>query len=288
MNSSTPPPLPAEQHPTIPEAPAGSERRVRLQHLMEMKQSGRPIVMLTAYDACFGRLADAAGADMILVGDSVGMVVHGLPDTTSVTMEMMELHTRAVTRVVKRSLVVADMPFMSYQVSVEEAVRNAGRLMQAGAHAVKLEGFSERILQSITAIVECGIPVMGHVGLVPQSVHALGGFRQQGQSEEEVEWLIQFAQKQEKAGVFAIVLEHVPQGVGDSMSAALHIPVIGIGAGQGCDGQVLVMHDVLGLSQRIPGFSKRYIDLEAATVRAFRKFGRDVRERLFPEPANES
>lgn len=269
-------------HPTIPEAPAGSEKRVRLQHLRLMKLARRPIVMLTAYDACFGKLADDSGADMILVGDSVGMVVHGLPDTTNVTMEMMELHTRAVARSVERSFLVADLPFMSYHASTEEAIRNAGRLMQAGAHGVKVEGFSDRVLESIKAIVDCGIPVMGHVGLVPQSVHALGGFRQQGRDPQEAEQLLEFAKEQQQAGVFGLVLEHVPSTLGKRMSEALEIPVIGIGAGVETDGQVLVMHDVLGLSERQPSFARRYIDLQAAAVRAYRKFGRDVRERSFP------
>ncbi len=269
-------------HPKIPEAPPGSEKRVRIHHLHQMKTARRPVVMVTAYDATFARLADLGGADVVLVGDSLGMVVHGLPDTTCVTMEMMELHTRAAARGIQRSFLVADLPFMSYHACTEDAVRNAGRLMQAGAHGVKIEGFSERVLESIKAIVQCGIPVMGHVGLVPQSVHALGGFRKQGRDPQQAENLIMFAQAQQECGAFGLVVEHVPAELGKRMSEAVSIPVIGIGAGNHTDGQVLVMHDLLGLSDRQPGFARRYVDLSAASVRAFRKFGRDVRERSFP------
>lgn len=272
-------------HPTIPEAPAGSEKRVRLHHLHQMKAARRPIVMITAYDTTFARIADQGGADLVLVGDSLGMVVHGLPDTTCVTVEMMELHTRAAARGVERSFLVADLPFMSYHVSTEEAVRNAGRLMQAGAHGVKIEGFSERVLESIKAISQCGIPVMGHVGLVPQSVHALGGFRKQGRDPKQAENLIMFAKAQQECGAFGLVLEHVPAELGRRMSEAVAIPVIGIGAGNQTDGQVLVMHDLLGLSEHSPSFSRQYVDLTAAAVRAYRKFGRDVRERSFPGEA---
>ena len=278
-------PTPADQHSVKPPpAPKGMQKNVRIAHLHECKRIGRPLVMMTAYDACFGAMADKSGADMILVGDTLGMVVHGFDTTLPVTMDMMVLHTQAVTRAAKRALVVADMPFMSYMVSVEEAVRNAGRLVkEGGAAAVKLEGRSEKILNTVAAIVEVGIPVMGHVGLVPQSVHALSGYRVQGREEKAAERLVNLAKGQEKAGAFAMVLECVPRALARRIASELTIPVIGIGAGDGVDGQVLVMHDMLGFTENPPRFVKKYANLGNATVRAFRKYGRDVREKLFPE-----
>jgi len=272
------------KHPTVPEAPAGSERKVRLRHLKQMKKAGRPIVMTTAYDACFAQLADRSNADMILVGDSLGMVVYGHENTLNVTMDMMVRHTAAVSKASNRAFIIADMPFMSFQVSIEEAIRNAGRLIaEGGAEAVKIEGFGQRTMDVIQAIVDCGIPVMGHVGLVPQSLHALSGFRVQGKNPSDADRIELLATAQEKSGVFAMVLENVPEELGAKISKKVSVPVIGIGAGGKVDGQVLVMHDILGLSASVPPFAQTYIDLSAASLRAFRKYGRDVREKYFPE-----
>lgn len=272
----------------VPPAPKGMERQVRLSHIQECKRLGRPIVMVTAYDAFFARCADLAGVDMVLVGDSLGMVVHGHETTLPVTMDMMVLHTQAVSRGARRPLVVADMPFMSFQPSIELAVRNAGRLVQeGGAQAVKMEGFSDRAIEAMRAIVDSGIPVMGHVGLLPQAVHASSGYRMQGKSKEEAERLMLLARAQQEAGAFCVVIEYMPDELSQEITRTLRIPTIGIGAGAGCDGQVLVMHDVLGLTDYSPPFAKKYADLRAATLRAFRKYSRDVRERLFPEEKGE-
>ncbi|MBI5153740.1 3-methyl-2-oxobutanoate hydroxymethyltransferase [Candidatus Poribacteria bacterium] len=252
-----------------------------------MKRAGRPIAMITAYDTCFAAIADESGMDVILVGDSLGMVVHGFETTLPVTMDMTVLHTQAVVRGAPRALVVADMPFMSYQTSTEEAVRNAGRLMkEGGAQAVKLEARADSSLERISAIVDAGIPVMGHLGLVPQSIHALSGYRVQGRQQPEAERLIKLAAAQERAGAFAIVLECVPRDLASRISSELTIPTIGIGAGAGCDGQVLVMHDMLGFTQEAPKFVRKYANLRAGALRAFRKYARDVRERSFPAEEN--
>lgn len=268
----------------VPAAPRGIERHVRLSHLAEMKRTGRPIVMVTAYDAPGAAMADEAGTDVILVGDSVGMVVHGFESTLPVTMDMMVLHGAAAARGSKRSLLVVDLPFMSYQATDAEAVRNAGRLMQeGGAHAVKLETYGEPALDRLRAIASAGIPVMGHVGLVPQSVHALSGYRIQGRAATDADRIRYLAEETAKAGAFAVVLECLEHELAADITRRLPVPTIGIGSGAACDGQVLVLHDLLGLSgDAAPGFAKRYADLHAATVRALRKYGRDVRERLYP------
>lgn len=267
----------------VPSLPAGAQRKVRVNHVLEMKRAGRPIVMVTAYDSTFAQLADEGGADMILVGDSVGMVQHGHETTLPMTMETMLLHTRAVTCAPRRAMVVADMPFLSYQACVAEAVRNAGRFLQeARAEAVKVEGRNASVLPAIKAISDAGIPVVGHIGLVPQSVHALGGYRVQGRQESDAEVLVELALAQQASGAFCIVLEAIPAAVAERITAKLAIPTIGIGAGAKCDGQVLVMHDLLGLTAEPPKFVRRYADLRSATLRAFRKYGRDVRERKFP------
>ncbi|MEQ8821414.1 MAG: 3-methyl-2-oxobutanoate hydroxymethyltransferase [Sumerlaeia bacterium] len=270
--------------PKVPPAPAATLKKVRVRHIREMKQLGRPVVMATAYDAPMAALADEGGMDMLLVGDSVGMVVHGMDTTLPVTMEMMILHTQAVVRGSKRCLIVTDLPFMSYQVDPLEAVRNAGRLVkEGGAEAVKLESHNALTLETIARIREAGIPVMGHIGLVPQSIHMLGGYRVQGRGDEEGERLIMLAEGVEKAGAFSVVLEGIPAPLAKRITDHLHIPTVGIGAGAGCDGQVLVSHDLLGYTTHPPKFVKQYVDLHAASVRAFRKYGRDVRERLFPD-----
>jgi 3-methyl-2-oxobutanoate hydroxymethyltransferase len=256
---------------------------VRIAHLRQMKEARRPIVMLTAYDAPSAALAEEAGVDIILVGDSVGTTVHGFESTLPVTMEMMLMHVAAASRGAKRSLLIGDLPFMSYQVSVEQAVANAGRLVaEGGAAGVKLESISERTIPMIRAIVDSGIPVMGHVGLVPQSVHALSGYRYQGRSEPEAERLLSLAHQIEDAGAFSIVLELMAAETADRITQELKIPTLGIGAGAGCDGQVLVWHDLLGVTEHPPGFVQRYVDLRGGILRGIRKYARDVREKSFP------
>src|SRR5580704_5388947 len=217
--------------------------------LKEMKQRGEKIAMLTAYDAMMARLLDRAGIDVLLVGDSLGMVLLGYQTTLPVTMDAMVHHTAAVSRGAERALVVADMPFLSYQISLAEAVRNAGRLVQeGGAKAVKMEG-GRAVLETAARLVDIGIPVMGHLGLTPQSVNRMGGFRQQGKSKEAAQRLVEDAKALEAAGIFAIVLESIPADLAKTVSAELNIPTIGIGAGPHCDGQVLVSYDVLGLTE---------------------------------------
>ncbi|MCB2156638.1 3-methyl-2-oxobutanoate hydroxymethyltransferase [bacterium] len=273
-----------EVKPAVPPPPPkGVAKKVRISHLAEMKLSGRPIVMITAYDYPTAQIADHGGVDLILVGDTLGMVVHGFDTTLPVTMDMMVMHTAAVCRGAARPLVVADMPFMSFQASAEDAVRNAGRLMQeGGAQAVKLEGHSDSVLTKIRAIVDAGIPVMGHIGLVPQSVHALSGYRVQGRAERDAERLLAMAQRQQEAGVFSLVLECVPKQLAHRISQELTVPTIGIGAGNVCDGQVLVLHDMLGFTQKPPSFVRKYADAKAGMLRGIRKYARDVRERTFP------
>ncbi|ACX52958.1 3-methyl-2-oxobutanoate hydroxymethyltransferase [Ammonifex degensii KC4] len=249
------------------------------------KMEKRPITMLTAYDYSLARLVDEAGIDAILVGDSVGNVVLGYPNTLPVTMEEMLHHTRAVVRGVKRALVIGDMPFLSYQVSKEEAIRNAGRfLKEAGAEAVKLEG-GEEIAPTVEALVKSGIPVMGHIGLTPQYVHQLGGYRVQGKEAAAARKLIRDAQALAEAGVFALVLECVPQEVAQEITASLPVPTIGIGAGPHCDGQVLVTHDLLGLYGGFtPKFVKRYANLVEEIKKALAAFREEVQNRVFPGP----
>jgi 3-methyl-2-oxobutanoate hydroxymethyltransferase len=258
-------------------------KQIRLPDLEAKKQSGEKIVMLTAYDYTMARLLDRAGVDVLLVGDSLGMVVLGYETTLPVTLDAMVHHTRAVSRGTRRALVVADMPFLTYQVSVAEALRNAGRLIQeGGAAAVKIEGGGASV-EAVSRMVEAGIPVMGHLGLLPQSVHQLGGFRQQATLEADAEQLLADAQALEEAGAFAIVLESIPAEVARAVTADLHIPTIGIGAGPHCDGQVLVSYDMLGLSQDgVPSFVKRYADLGEQTVSAAQSYADDVRKGRFP------
>ncbi len=251
--------------------------------LRRKKARGEPITMLTAYDYPTALILDRVGIDAILVGDSVGMVVLGYPNTLPVTMDEMIHHCRAVARGAQYALLIGDMPFLSYQVSVEEAVRNAGRfLQQGGMDAVKLEGGRER-LDAIQAIVSAGIPVMGHLGLTPQSVHQLGGFRPQGRTAQAARRLLEDALLLEEAGCFSLVLESVPARLAEFISQRLSIPTIGIGAGRGCDGQVLVTHDLLGLFDRFtPRFVKKYADLYGTMQQAFREYIADVQLRRFP------
>lgn len=249
----------------------------------QKKERGEPITMLTAYDYPTSLAMDKAGVDAILVGDSLAMVVLGYENTLPVTMEEMLHHSRAVARGARSSLLISDMPFMSYQVSVEEAVRNAGRfLQQGGMDAVKLEGGRERA-DAVRAIVGAGIPVMGHIGLTPQSVNQLGGFRAQGKTAAAAKRLLEDAKILEEAGAFSLVLESVPARLAEVISKQISIPTIGIGAGAGCDGQVLVTHDLLGLFDRFtPKFVKKYANLHEMMQKAFVDYIDDVETRRFP------
>ncbi|MFN2468771.1 MAG: 3-methyl-2-oxobutanoate hydroxymethyltransferase [Gaiellaceae bacterium] len=261
-----------------------TQGKLPLTELGELKRRGQKIVMVTAYDAPGGRLADAAGIDVILVGDSAAMVVLGHDSTVPATMEELLILTRAVTRGAKRPLVVADMPFGSFQVSDETAVENAVRFVkEAGADAVKVEG-AGATLPRVRALVGAGVPVMGHVGLTPQSATMLGGFKAQGRTADAARALEEDATSLEAAGCFAVVLEAVPAAVAARITAALHVPTIGIGAGAGCDGQVLVYHDLLGLYEgRAPRFVKRYADLGTEIRRALETYAAEVRSGAFPE-----
>ncbi len=260
-----------------------TRKKVTTLTLRQKKERGEPITMLTAYDYPTALTMDEAGMDVILVGDSLGMVVLGYENTLPVTMEDMLHHCRAVSRGAKTAMLIGDMPFMSYQISVEDAVRNAGRFLQnGGMDAIKLEGGHERA-DAIRAIVATGIPVMGHIGLTPQSVHQLGGFRPQGKSAIAAKRLLEDALRLEDAGCFSVVLESVPARLGALISKKLTIPTIGIGAGAGCDGQVLVTHDLLGQFERFtPKFVKKYADLHGEMQRAFAEYIADVQARTFP------
>ena len=261
--------------------PADREPRTPLD-LIAMKGAGRKIAVLTCYDAAFARLL-APEVDVLLVGDSVNQVVAGRETTLTATLEQLIYHAASVRRGSPDSLVVVDLPFLTYQVSIEEAIRNAGRVLQeTGAQAVKLEGGAP-MLPTIRALVERGIPVMGHLGLTPQSVHALGGYRVQGRSEESAARLADDARGIEEAGAFSLVLELMPTALARQISERLTIPTIGIGAGPGCDGQVLVLHDMLGLNEGFrPRFLKLYAELAADVRRAARDFTADVRAGRYP------
>ena len=262
---------------------------IRAPDLKEKKRRGEKIAMLTAYDATMARLLDRAGIDVLLVGDSLGMVILGHETTVPVTLEETIHHTRAVARGARRALVIADMPFLTYQVSVPEAVRNAGRLMQEGrAAAVKLEG-GRAVLEVTERLVDVGIPVMGHLGLLPQSVHQLGGFRRQAADQPSAERLIEDAHNLETAGAFAVVLESIPEEVALAVTRELTIPTIGIGAGPHCDGQVLVSYDALGLfDEFVPPFVKQYAQLGAEIVSAAQAYADDVRASRFPASQRDS
>ena len=251
----------------------------------KVRTGAEPMVMVTAYDAPSARMADEAGVDMILVGDSLAMVVLGYDDTLQVTVADMAHHTAAVARAKPDALIVGDLPWMSYHVSPAETVHNAAELIRAGAQAVKLEGGRKR-LPMIEALVDAEIPVMGHLGLTPQSVHAMGGFKVQGREQEAALRLVADAKALAHAGCFAIVLEGVPDQVAAMVTSAVDVPTIGIGAGPHCDGQVLVFHDVLGIEDRMaPKFVRRYADLKAQGVSALEAFAADVRTGAFPADA---
>ncbi len=261
----------------------GPKSRVTAPGIRAMKGSGERIVALTAYDVMTATLVDEAGVDILLVGDSAAMVVLGHESTLPVTVDEMVMLTAAVSRAGPRALVVGDLPFMSYQAEIADAVRAAGRFVkEGGASAVKLEG-GARIVDRVRAIIDAGIPVMGHIGLTPQSVHALGGYRVQGTSGEARERLLDDARALDEAGCFCLVLEAMPRALGEEITGAVSIPTIGIGAGPGCDGQVLVINDILGYSAgRPPRFVRRYGDARALVLDAARRFAEDVRSGAYP------
>lgn len=255
---------------------------VTTQQIMQWKQQGRAIVAVTAWDYAIANIVDEAGVDLILIGDSLAMVALGYNTTLPVSLDEMIHHAKAVRRGVQRSLLVCDLPFMSYQESVAQAIHSAGRILkETGVQAVKLEGGNPTVVQTVTRLVEIGIPVMGHVGLTPQSVHRLG-YRKQGTSPEAGEGILAEAIALEQAGAFAIVLEHIPSPLADQITQKLSIPTIGIGAGSHCDGQVLVAADLLGLSQRLPPFAKAYTNLRQIISDAVQDYANDVKARTFP------
>lgn len=250
--------------------------------ILELKRERKKLAVVTAYDALFARIVEQAGIRVMLVGDSLGMVVQGKPNTLSVTMEDMLYHTKLVADAAPRALVISDMPFMSYQVSAEEAVRNAGRLLQAGAAAVKLEGGAV-MADRVKAMTSLGIPVVGHLGMTPQSVHALGGYKVQGKVENQAAKLLDDARALEAAGAFALVLEAIPADLAKKITQALSISTIGIGAGPHCDGQVLVLYDLLGLFDTfVPKFVKTYAHLKTDALQALCRYKEDVEQGKFP------
>jgi 3-methyl-2-oxobutanoate hydroxymethyltransferase len=257
--------------------------KVTTQTVVEMKGRGEKISMLTAYDYTMGGIVDSAGVDVILVGDSASNVMAGHDTTVPMTMDHMIYHTSCVVRAVNRALVIADLPFMTYQVTAKEALINAGRMMkEAGAHAVKLEG-GHAIADTVRRIVDAGIPVMGHLGLTPQSIYKFGTYKVRAKEEEEADQLMKDALELEKAGVFSIVLEKIPSGLAKKVTEALSVPTIGIGAGPHCDGQVLVLHDMLGLNKDFsPRFLRRYADLHDSMTGAVKNYISDVKEGSFP------
>lgn len=261
-----------------------ADRRLSMPGLAAMKRDGERLVMLTCYDALFARLLDAAGVDLLLVGDSLNEVIAGHRTTLSATLDQMIYHGAAVRRGTERALVVVDLPFLSYQVSIEEAIRNAGRVMaETGCHAVKLEG-GVVMAPVVEALVSRGIPVIGHLGLTPQSINTLGGYKVQGRDAAAAEQLVADAVALEAAGASAIVLELVPRAVAARVTAAVRVPTIGIGAGPACDGQVLVLHDLLGLNEGFaPKFLKRYADLGATVRTAVGAYADDVRAGRYPD-----
>ena len=257
--------------------------RITINQIKEMKQRAEKIVMLTAYDYSTARLVDEAGIPLILVGDSLGMVVLGYESTIPVTMEEMLHHTKAVVRGTKQAMVIGDMPFMTYHVSVEDALRNAARFIQeAGAQAVKLEG-GVTVAEKVKRIVECGIPVMGHIGLTPQSIHQFGGFKMQGKTPEAAANLLEDAKALEQAGAFAIVLETIPAQLGQLITDKVAIPTIGIGAGPDCDGQVQVINDILGsFTDFVPKHAKQYVKLTDIISKAVSQYRDEVKAGSFP------
>jgi 3-methyl-2-oxobutanoate hydroxymethyltransferase len=257
--------------------------RVTPPQLKQWKQQRRAISVLTAWDWAIAQILDQAGVDVILVGDSLAMTVLGYPTTLPLTLDEMLHHTKAVARGVQQALVIGDLPFLTYQESPQQALMSAGRVLkETGAQAVKVEGGYPAMVETVGRLVQAGIPVMGHVGLTPQSVHQLGGYRQQGKTPAAAEQILTEALALEAAGAFALILEHLPAPLGAQISETLTIPTIGIGAGAHCDGQVLVTADLLGLSERQPPFAKAYIDLRQTITHAVQTYCQDVREHHFP------
>ena len=257
-------------------------REITPKKIVEMKGREK-ITMVTAYDYPSALIADKAGMDIIFIGDSLGMVVYGEENTLNVSMDQMVYHTRAVAKGVKRALVLADMPFMSYEVSIEEGMKNAARLIQAGADAVKIEGGYDHY-KLVKKLVRSGIPVMGHTGLTPQRYLRLGGYRLMGEREEEIEEILMDAKALEKAGAFAMVLEFMLSDVAKLVTEEVKIPTIGIGSGPHCNGQVLVWHDLLGIYENVPPFVKKYADLRSMIGLALEEYKNDVKDGRFPEP----
>jgi len=257
--------------------------KITIQDFLKKKTEKNKITMLTAYDYPFAQIVDEAGLDGILVGDSLGMVVQGLENTLPVTMDEMIYHTKMVSRAVKNAMVIGDMPFMSYQASVKDAVRNAGRfLKEAGASAIKIEGGAE-VAEHIRAMTKSDIPVMAHIGLTPQSIHRMGGYKVQGKTEKAQKKLIEEAHIAEDAGAFSLLLEAIPTGLAKRITEELSIPTLGIGAGPFCDGQILVLHDVLGLFERfVPKFAKQYANLKDEALKAIRSYKKEVEKGVFP------
>ncbi len=260
------------------------EKKLTVRDIAAMKEAGERIVMLTAYDASFGRLLDQSGVEVVLVGDSLGMVLLGYESTVPVTMEEMLHHARAVKHGVRSALLVGDLPFLSYQVSAQEAIANAGRfLKEAGCDAVKLEGGLE-VCETVTALVRAGIPVMGHIGLTPQTAGSLGGYKVQGRDAESARRLLAEAKALAGAGAFALVLECIPDKLAEAITASIAIPTIGIGAGPHCDGQVLVIHDLLGMYDKfVPSFVKRYANLAPQIREAVASYRDEVKAGLYPD-----
>lgn len=261
-------------------------RRVTTRDFVAMKGRGERIAVLTAYDYLMAGLVDEAGVDCVLVGDSLGQVFAGEGSTLPVTLDQMIYHARAVGRALKRALLVVDMPFLTYQISAEEAIRNCGRVLQeTGAQAVKLEGGNETVAETVARVVAAGIPVMGHLGLTPQSVHQLGGYRLVGREGPERDVVLKDAQRLAAAGCFSIVLEMLPKGLAGAITQSVPVPTIGIGAGPECDGQVLVLPDMLGLNEGFsPGFLKRYGDLAGQVRDAVSRYVREVKDGVYPGP----
>jgi len=257
--------------------------KITIQDFLKKKLEKKKITMLTAYDYPFAQIVDEAGIDAILVGDSLGMVVQGLENTLPVTMDEMIYHTKMVSRAVKNAMVIGDMPFMSYQACVEDAVRNAGRfLKEAGASAIKIEGGAE-VAEHIKTMTKSDIPVMAYIGLTPQSIHRMGGYKVQGKTEEAQKKMIEEAHIAEDAGAFALLLEAIPMNLAKKITEELSIPTIGIGAGPFCDGQVLVLHDVIGLFDRfVPKFVKRYANLKEEALKAIKAYKEDIEKGAFP------
>jgi 3-methyl-2-oxobutanoate hydroxymethyltransferase len=268
--------------------PEDKTLKITIPYLHTKKQQGEKIVALTAYDFPTAKIVDEAGIELILVGDSLGMVVLGYENTIPVTMEEMIHHTKAVVRAAQRPLIVGDMPYFSFHMSVDETVRNASRfLKEAGAQAVKIEGATQKRLELIETLVEAEIPVMGHVGLTPQSIYHLGQFKVKGKEIQEAKMIIQDAKNLEKAGAFCVVLECIPMELAKEITKRLTIPTIGIGAGPHCDGQILVFHDLVGYANGyLPKFVKRYADIHGSLNKALREYIEDVKEGTFPDDSN--